>query len=62
MDSDSVEDKKSKKSKDRRPDPEKMTIQEIKSALTHAGKDNVLPTEKRPKSEYIRLYMKYMKE
>jgi len=45
-----------------RKDPEKMTIKEIKSALTHAGKDHVLPVEQRTKAEYVTLYKKYMKD
>jgi len=56
------EDDKRKSKKVHRKDPEKMTIKEIKSALTHAGKDHVLPVEQRTKAEYVTLYKKYMKD
>jgi len=61
-DTDSVEESIKAKKTNRLRDPEKMTIKEIKSALTHAGKDYVLPTDKRPKSDYVKLYNKYLKE
>jgi len=60
--SSSSEEQTKKPKKVTKMDPEKMTIQEIKSALTHAGKDYVLPTDKRPKSDYVKLFNKHMKE
>jgi hypothetical protein len=41
-------------------DPEKLSIQQIKSYLTHAGKDYVLPTETKKKSFYVELFRKHL--
>jgi len=45
-----------------RKDPEKMTVKDLKSAITHAGKAHVLPPHKTTKAEYVSLYRKYVNE
>jgi len=59
---DGEDEKRRSKKKTHKKDPEKMTIKEIKSELTHAGYDYVLPVEERKKADYVALYKKHMKE
>jgi len=59
---DSEDEKRRSKKKTHKKDPERMTIKEIKSELTHAGLDYVLPVEERKKADYVALYKKHMKE